>query len=356
MKRNRVAIILVVVLALITAVLLLFKNHTNTLDEKNSSFAVVDTSSITKVFIADKENNTVTLTRNSPAKWSVNKEFNASKDAIILLLKTIMSLEVKEPVSKAGREQIVKLLATNSVKVEIYQKVYRINLFDKIKLFPHEKITKTYYVRCATQNNMGTYMLIEGSDTPYVTHIFGFNGFLTSRYSPMVKDWRDHVVFSMKYPQIKSVSVQISDDQKNSFKAVKKSQKDFDVISLNDNKQVINFDTLKIMELFSSFEDVRFEVLLNDMDKLKEDSVLSSRPYIIIDIEDIDGKTHNVTTFLRKAPPEEIDQDGKPVIYDRDRLYALINGKKDFVMIQFYAFNMIFKPLDYYTGIQSQNQ
>ncbi|HNW70073.1 MAG TPA: DUF4340 domain-containing protein [Bacteroidales bacterium] len=356
MKKNRLPVLLVVILAAITAALLLFKNHKNTLDKQNSSFAIEDTASITKVFLADKENNTVTLTRLSPSQWKVNNEFNAAKDAINMLLKTLMSVEVKEPVSKAGREQIVKLLATTSVKVEIYQKVYRINLFDKIKWFPHEKLTKTYYVGCATQNNMGTYMLIEGTDDPYITHIFGFNGFLTTRYSPLVKDWRDHVVFNLKYPQIKSVSVKILDDPKNSFKAIKKSPKDFELFALADNKPVAGFDTIKMMELFSAFEDVRFEALINDLDRLKKDSVISSKPYIIIDVEGSDGKVYNVTSFLRKAPEDEIDQQGNPVIYDRDRLYALINNKKDLVLIQFYTFGTIFKPLDYYKGVQLQNQ
>ncbi len=356
MKKNRVAIILLIALAVITIFLLVYKNRNNTLDDKFSSFAVMDTSSITKVFLADKDNNTVTLAKICPGIWRINDEFNASKDAIDMLLKTIMSVDVMEPVSKAGSPEVIKLLASSSVKVEIYQKVYRINLFDKIKLFPHEKITKTYYVGCATQNNLGTYMLIEGSEVPYITHILGFNGFLTSRYSTLVKDWRDHCIFSLKYNQIKSVSVNITDNPQNSFKAVKKSPRDFEITTLNDNKQVNNYDTLKIMELFSAFEDVRFETLINDMDKLKKDSVLSSKPYIIITVEEADAKIHQVTTFLRLAPPDNIDQEGRPVIWDRDRLYALINDKKDMAIIQFYVFSTIFKPLDYYSGVQPEVQ
>ena len=349
MKKNRTAIILLLILIVITIILLVFKNRVNTLEEKFSNFAVDDTATITKVFLADKDNMTVTLTKQSPGKWMINDEFNASKDAIDMLLKTVMSIEVKEPVSKAGTPEVIRLLATNSVKVEIYQKVYRINLFGKIRLFPHEKITKTYYVGCPTQNNMGTYMLIEGAETPYITHIFGFNGFLTSRYSTQVKDWRDHAIFSLKYNQIKSVSIRISDDRANSFTATKKSPRDFEVICLNDNKAVTAYDTLKIMELFSSFEDVRFEALVNDMEQLKKDSIMASQPYIVVLLEESGGQKHQLTTYLRLAPPDAIDQEGKAVIYDRDRLYALINNNKDLAIIQFYVFDMIFKPLSYYT-------
>ena len=102
MKKNRTAIILLLILIVITIILLVFKNRVNTLEEKFSNFAVDDTASITKVFLADKDNMTVTLTKQSPGKWMINDEFNASKDAIDMLLKTVMSIEVKEPVSKTG--------------------------------------------------------------------------------------------------------------------------------------------------------------------------------------------------------------------------------------------------------------
>jgi len=118
----------------------------------------------------------------------------------------------------------------------------------------------------------------------------------------------------------------------------------------------MNYDTIKIMDLFSAFSDIRFEAIVNDLDTLKKDSILTSKPYIVINVEENNGKMHNITTFLRKAPPDETDAEGNPVLYDRDRLYASINDKKDFVIIQFYTFGSIFKPLSYYTGIQPKNQ
>jgi hypothetical protein len=347
MKKNRLPIIIILVLALIV-IFLVIKSKTNTIDSSSNQFAVDDTASITKIFMADKNNNSVKLSRIDSSSWIINDTFRASKDIVVSLLKTIMSLDVKQPVSKSGREQIMKLLATNSTKVEIYQKVYRIDLFDKIKLFPHEKLTKTYYVGMATQDNQGTYMMIENSEEPYVVYIQGFRGFLNTRYSPLVKDWRDHTVFSLRYNQIKSVEVDITGDSKNSFLAVKKSPRDFDVRMLADRSLNIPYDTLKIMDLFASFEDIRFEALLNDIEKTKKDSILSSNSYITLNVESVDGKKVEVKTFLRNAPPDQIDQIGNIVKYDKDRLYALINNNKDLVLIQFYVFGRLFKPLGYY--------
>jgi hypothetical protein len=48
---------------------------------------------------------------------------------------------------------------------------------------------KQYYVGHATQDNTGTYMLLTNPETdknyedPFVTHIPGFDGFLSTRYN-----------------------------------------------------------------------------------------------------------------------------------------------------------------------------
>ena len=348
MKKNRLAILIILVLAVLTVVLYYFHSKTNTLENEYNAFALNDTASVTKIFIADKNNNFITLKRANAGNWSVNDTFKASKEVVITLLKTMMNVEVKAPVSKTAREQIIKLLATNSTKVEIYQTVYRIDLFDKIKWFPHEKLTKTYYVGFATQDNLGTYMLMDKSETPYVTFIQGFNGFLYTRYSPFLKDWRDHGIFAYHYNQLKGVEVKYPDQPEKSFKANKLNPRDFEVTSLANNQHITNYDTIKMMDLFSAFENIRYEVLVNDMDQFKKDSVLRGVPYNIISLTDSVGKIHSINTYLIATGPDNLDQNGKPVGHDRDRLYALINDNHDLVVIQFYVFDRIFKPLEFY--------
>ncbi len=348
MKKNRLAIIIILVLAVSTVVLYYFHSKTNTIENEFNAFAINDTAAVTKIFIADKNNNFITLKRKNAGDWSVNDTFKASKDVVVTLLKTLMNVEVKAPVSKTGREQIIKLLATSSVKVEIYQTVYRIDLFDKIKWFPHEKLTKTYYVGCATQDNLGTYMLMEKSETPYVTFIQGFNGFLYTRYSPYLKDWRDHGIFAYHYNQIRDVEIKYFDQPEKSFKATKTSPRDFEVTSLATNMRITNYDTIKIMDLFASFENIRYEALMNDMDSFKKDSILRGAPYNSVTITDSVGKTHSIKTFFIAASPDAVDQTGKLLGHDRDRLYALINDNRDLVVIQFYVFDRIFKPLEFY--------
>ena len=328
------------------AALLLIHQSKSSFEEELKNFAVNDTSSVTKIFMADKAGHQVILSKNYSSLWTVNNKYKANPANIIILLTTMMHLDVNAPVSSAMHNNVLTRMAAIGIKIEIYQEVYRINLFNKIKLFKHEKLTKTYYVGDNTQDMLGTYMLMENAETPFIIQIPGFNGYLTTRYSPKENDWRDHTLIDYSFNQIKSVEIKYFEQPEKSFKITKESKNNFILASLSDNQIINNPDTLKIWEYLTSFNHLMFESFLNDF-KGKY-SALKTQPFHHIVITDIQGKKTDITTFHKKAMPGETDFDGKPIIFDRDRLFALDNNSKEFVLIQFFVFDRIFRQADYF--------
>jgi len=57
MRRNKIILIISIILLVLVAVLLM-QNQYSTLKEKESDFAVRDTATVTKIFIADKNDPT----------------------------------------------------------------------------------------------------------------------------------------------------------------------------------------------------------------------------------------------------------------------------------------------------------
>ena len=222
MKNNRKFIIAVIVLAII-AIALILTNSKSTFKRALSDFAIDDTSNVTKIFMSDKNNNNLLLTRALHGKWIVSNKYSGSKANIELLLGTMLRLQVKETVPKGAIENIIKDMAVASVKVEIYQWKYRINLFDIVCLFPHEKLTKVYYAGGPIQSNQGSYMIMEHSSVPFVVYLPGLRGFVTPIYSPIEKYWRDYSIFKKTIPQIESVKMEFPADPANSFE-VRNSQ------------------------------------------------------------------------------------------------------------------------------------
>ena len=173
MRKKHLTILFLIIILVIAALFLVFNRGTGTFKKNTKEFAVKDTAIITKVFLADKKNRTVLLERIGEGDWLLNGTYKARNSGINLLFETFMHLIPKYPVPKSGHDNVVAQLAASSIKVEIYQEVYRVDLFG-IQLFPHEKLTKIYYVGGATQDNMGTFMLLEGADVPFVVHLLGF--------------------------------------------------------------------------------------------------------------------------------------------------------------------------------------
>jgi hypothetical protein len=347
MKKNRYIIIAVIVLTFIAFIFIL-TNSTNTFKRSQSDFAVKDTSNITTIFMSDKNNNTLKISRQLPGyTWIINDKYAGHKFNISMLLETMLNLQVRTPVPIAAHNNIIKELSVNSVKVEIYQWVYRIDVFG-IRLFPHEKLTKVYYVGGATQSNRGTYMLMQDSPEPFITYLPGLRGFVSPRYMPIEKYWRDCSVFKKNIDEITSVRVEFPSIPGQSFLVAKDRDRSIEVISLADNKRITNYDTLKLMNFLSAFRNLNFEAILNDIDQHIKDSVLSSSPFALITLTDVSGTSKTIKTYHKKSGSDETDINGKPIPYDLDRAYALVNDGKDFVLIQFYVFDRVLKPIKYF--------
>ncbi len=347
MKKNTLFILILVVLALIASYFL-FNNQFNTISSEDSDFAVQDTSNITRIFMADKKNKTLDLSRLNQSEWLINGRYPANPPAMQMLLKTLYNIDVVHPVSKSSYDVVIARLASSAIKVEIYQQVYRINLFDRIKLFPHEKLTKVYYVGDATQNNLGTYMIKEGSDMPFVVNLPGFRGFVSSRYTLNEQDWRDHTIFAHRIPEIAEVQIDFHDDPAESY-IVKNIGNSLSLIPQKTGLPLPLYDTLKLYNMMNEFASIKYESLLNDLvDSVKKDSIINSKPFHTIRLIDNAGDTVEMTTFHKVSAYETWDVEQDYYIWDRDRMYALINDGQDFVLVQFFVFDKILRPLSFF--------
>lgn len=346
-KNNRITIIITALLVVIAGVLIWNNRYISTNRGEESNFQVWDTASVTKIYLADRKERESLLER-EPQGWVLNGTYRAHPKQVQYLLTTLYKIRIKMPVSKASHDNIVKQLASQSTKVEIYQNVPRINLFNKVKLFYHEKRTKVFYVGDATMDSSGTFMLKEGADKAYIVYIPSFRGFITTRFTANPDDWRDHTVFHENMADIQSVAIEFNEDPEGSFRIDNMGKHQYKLTRLCDNKD-LPYDTLKVINFMSSFGDLRFEALFtNSLPQERIDSITSS-PYVhYIILTDKEGNTKEMKTFKKLVMNGVTDFGGDYGEIDRDRMYALIEGGKDFVLIQNYVFDKVLHDVRYF--------
>ena len=331
MKKNLIGLVILIILG--TLAFVVFKQRgSGTIKPELHDFAVKDTLAITKIFLADKFGTTVTLDRKGVGEWTINKDHKARKDAIDVLLKTIMRVEMKAPVAKTAHNNIVKLMAGKSTKVEIYQGG------DKVK---------TYYVSDATKDNMGTYMLIEGSSTPFVCHIPGFTGYLTSRYMTRPLEWRDTEIFKHRLPQIAEIKIDYHQEPERSFKITHSEDRVVQLFKTYPTETVVQkMDTVFVKRYLLNYRNIRYEGI-QPYDEERVDSIVNSPPYFTISLIDRNGEKRSVTSYRLPANPGSIDANDEPLIWDPDRMHGIINGNEDEVMlIQYFSFDRLTIPME----------
>lgn len=356
MKNNKLTIIIAAVLVVIAGVLIWNNRYLSTVRGEDADFMVWDTATVTKFYLADRNDHESLLERQPNGSWMLNKTYKAHSKQVQQFLTTLYKVRIKMPVSVASHDNIVKQLAANSTKVEVYQTVPRINLFNRIKLFYHEARTKVFYVGDATKDSSGTFMLKEGADKAYIVYIPGFRGFITTRFTALPDDWRDHTVFSANMADIQSVCVEFNRQPEQSFKVENTGRHQYTMTRLTDNTPIA-FDTLKVINLLSSFGDLRFEALLNNIIPQKRfDSIVQS-PYLHrVTLTEKDGTVTQMTTFEKFVNNTAIleiegrvDEFGNPLDpIDHNRIYGLINDGKDLTLVQYYVFDKVLNPADYY--------
>lgn len=332
MKRTNIIILTIVIV--LTAVAAFFAlSQSNYIGGKKElrDFAIEDTASVDKIFLVNKQNQQVLLEK-IDGVWMLNKEHKARKDFVNLLLKTIHRVYVKAPVANAAMENIIKSLASKSTKVEIYQ---------------HGKLAKTYYVGGPTQDQHGTYMLLENSSRPFVMSIPGFRGYLSTRYTTNPYDWRTQEIFNYDYQEIAEVTIKNYENSVQSFKAINNRNNTFELIDLKSNKNISEFDTIAVKKFIARFTNVNFDKFLEGTDEAYvRDSLQNAIPAFEVTVKNINNEENKIFCYRRPNYRKLQADDGSFYPYDVDFLYGLINDKTELVMIQYYVFDPILVELD----------
>lgn len=344
MKKKKVILFSIIVL-IIVSVFIIFSYSSGTYNEKIKNFAVEDTSKVTKIFLANKDNNTVLLEREQSGKWRLNGTYEALQPFVDLFLETIQRIKVKNPVPQKSNDFIFKRMSSNSVKCEIYEQCYRID-FMGIKFFPHEKMTRCYYVGDPTQDNLGTFMLMEGSDIPFVVYLPGFRGYVSGRYRADEKDWRSRKLLNYNASDIQHVSLEYLESPDCSFSIdIDQSGKiNFNTSESNQPKSV---DTLKIINYLNSFKNINIESFVSyNMDSLRIDSIIHTSPTKILTLTPYNGETITLQIYPLRPPLNPIDETTGLPQESLDRFYIYTKG--DFLLAQYFVFDKILRKREYF--------
>jgi hypothetical protein len=224
----------------------------------------------------------------------------------------------------------MKKMAASAVKVEVYQ---------------GERPAKIFYVGHETQDQYGTFMYIEGSSVPFVVHIPGFDGYLTTRFSPAAADWIPHVVFAYDVNEIARIYSDNRAEPGSSFE-IRRAGDRFVVSATPGGTPLEGISQNKVASYLGFFGKLYYEFTAKDLPDEKLDSIRRAGPFLVMTLETVAGEKRVARMYrmpLQKDPQDLLDMgivNTKP--YDTDRFYVRLDDEKRMHAAQYYVFGKLF--------------
>ena len=298
-----------------------------------ADFAIADTAAVDKIFIADKDGNQALLERSSGRYWKLNGTHLARKDAVDLLLKTFLRARVQRPVPQGELSTVNRLLAGRGKKVEIYQ--------------GGETPVKTWYIGTSTQNHTGTYMVLADAngqlaEEPFIVHMEGFTGFLSTRFFTDEREWRYTGMFDYPGNSLRRVEVELTEAGGRLYAMEVDSVGTLRVEGAPLSSRV---DTMFWQDRFNRFRKVHLETYNNHLTANAEDSLLNrAEPAFRLRAWGQDEDVPNEIELYWKAPiSDTYDDNGELNEWDGSRMYAVY--KDEAVLVQRFVFDPLLAGL-----------
>ena len=304
------------------------KNQSSTIQSPDMEFAVPNTDDIGKIFIAGRTGKTTATLERKDGYWLYNGQYKARASAMETLLETIQKVNVQSISAQVAEPRMVKSLAAEGIKVEIYDK-------------KGQKM-KCYYVGGVTNDEKGTFMIMENSERPYVVHIPSFVGQLRVRYMLGDDLWRDRSIFAEKPEEIQSVTVEYPQRKSDSFRMEKVKDGEYKVLpyfsttSPNATPQRKGFCEGYLLK----FENLQAEAF--DSNNSERDSISSLVPFAIIKLKRGNGEEQQARFW-----PVDVQQKPGSNEWFTER-YFVEKNSTDFLVAQHTIFGALFKPYNFF--------
>lgn len=325
MKKTGILLILFLLIGGFTYYLTTKKDTKTTLLTEARNFAVADIDQVHKIFLADRNGKNITLTRKKDY-WQLNGKYQANPNSVSNLLNTIQKLKIKYTPPRTAIKNIINDIATNNIKVEIYNQ-------------KEEKI-RSYYVGGVTNDELGTHMIKEEEEEPFVMYVPGFEGSLRVRYMTEEINWRDKAVFQERLSNIQAVSIEYPKQKNKSFK-LERTGNTFTLTPFYENTPKKNRPVARgqIEKYLIGYERLVAENFANHYSE--RDSIEQLLPFSIIRLKTND----EVEKVVKLHPIIKKDKNGTIILSDQgtgiiEKYFADVNGE-DFLLIQHLVFGKI---------------
>lgn len=290
---------------------------TNNRRDNEMGFAQQNTQIISQVVISSNDAS-VTLQKTPTGSWLVNRDTPASSDAVNALFRVISRLRTAGPVPITINDSLQKFISAEGITVI---------------LLSGRKPVKEYSVAYTSLLNQHTVGLMKGSRQGYRLELPGFDGNIVDLFKIENEYWVGNLVAMPSLSSINAVEVEVPHDPEQSFRVDITDTNEYRVFNVYNGVELSGVNPERVKQFLDNLTQVPYTAIasLNSEEKA---AIVYSEPDFIYNIYLKEGKNHLLKVF--PIPVDEyIDELGRPVNVDLNRVYLAVSGSNQIFIANF---------------------
>jgi len=265
--------------------------------------------------------------------WYLDDTYKVSQFTMPYLLQSVSDLTIQNIPAKNATQNILNDIERVGIKVKIYDL--------------DGKEVRSYRVGLESNDDKGTYFLMDGSKQPYNMYVKGFDGTMRTRFFQPIDKWRDREIWQYDPNEITEIGVKYHKSQKESFKLVVTETG----IAVSPLSQFISpsdkdVDQDKARAYLSVFTRIYAEDY--DNENIRKDSISTLIPFATIAVKDKSGHINEVDFYpfrdllLKNVNTKDLEEAKK---IER---FFIKHSKGDFMVAQKRQVKEVFRPYDFF--------
>lgn len=321
MNRTLILLIAVIVLGGLAWYTVSSQNNGNSVSDRSNDrqFAYADFEEVERIFIADRRNHQVNLTRGGITGWLADGK-PANDNVLKNLIAVLKNMDIRTLPTRKAIPNMVKALAAEGIRVQLFDE-------DGNEL-------RDYYIGGATHDELGTFAIMDGSENPYVVHLPNFTGNIRTRFNHWGDEWRDRIYFRVDPDKVTAFSIDYPKQQSESFRVEKKGSK-FMAAPLYGGRTAVEVPRGVMERALSRYEKYyvsRYEN--NDTESME--AARQVLPFAVITVKEEDKPEQTMKVYPRYQDRTFANDSktGEQIIGGGlDAFNAFINNDEDWVLL-----------------------
>ena len=310
---------LLISIAIVLIMFLVFRNRLP-FGDANSSFAPEPGRQITRIEFL-QHGKKLSLEKKGE-NWLINGKTEARKSGILFIVRILMEIKIKSPVSAELFQAEITDKGIEPVKVKIYE---------------GRKLLRSLLVYKTSSNRYGNIMKRGERSKPFIVYVPGYEWDIGSAFTLSELFWQPYTVFNLLPSEIETVKLENLSDTSSSFLITQRNHH-FSLSALN--KELSGWDSTLVTRYLSYFAWIPFEKWALEMGSEGKKIVESQLPLFRITVTTPAGQKTILTLW------EKMKEGDKTT--DSDRLLGRTQTSDEFFVVRYFDIDPLLKKRSYF--------